>query len=75
MVLHDSKSDLPLLQNLFQTSNLEIILYFIILQDIDEEILTKRIEFIEKIGEYDNDIAELVINESITLDSQSITNY
>ena len=39
-------------------------LYFIILQDIDEEILTKRIEFIEKIGEYDNDIAELVINES-----------
>ena len=43
---------------------LEIMFLYSILQDINDEILRKRIEFIEKIGEYDNDIAELVINES-----------
>ena len=33
------------------------------LQEIEEEILMKRNEFVEEIGEYDDDIGELVINE------------
>ena len=33
------------------------------LQEIEEEILMKRNELVEEIGEYDDDIGELVINE------------
>ena len=33
------------------------------LQEIEEEILMKRNDFVEEIGEYDDDIGELVINE------------
>ena len=33
------------------------------LQKIEEEILMKRNELVEEIGEYDDDIGELVINE------------
>ena len=37
--------------------------FFFDLQEIEEEILMKRNEFVEEIGEYDDDIGELVINE------------
>merc|ERR1719270_1253802 len=32
-------------------------------KEIDEEILFKRSEFIEKIGDFDDNVAELIINE------------
>ena len=38
-------------------------IFFFDLQEIEEEILMKRNEFVEEIGEYDDDIGELVINE------------
>ena len=38
-------------------------IFFFNLQEIEEEILMKRNELVEEIGEYDDDIGELVINE------------
>ena len=52
---------------LCQTKILQILFLkwgvFFDLQEIEEDILMKRNEFVEEIGEYDDDIGELVINE------------